>query len=93
MKTVKAFGPQDLHILTVPDPQPSTGEVLIKVGACGICGSDKWYWNVTAPTDTIAGHEAAGEVCAVGAGVHHLRVGDRAAVNNVKGCGQCPACH
>lgn len=92
MKVVKAFGPGDLRIVDAPIPEPLQGEVLIKVMASGICGSDKWYWSVPGPTESIAGHEVAGEVAALGLGVTHLKVGDRVAVNNVVGCGTCPDC-
>jgi threonine dehydrogenase-like Zn-dependent dehydrogenase len=92
MKTVKAFGPQDLRVVEVPDPVPGSGEVLIAIRACGICGSDKWFWRVSEPTDYVAGHEVAGEVIGLGPDVYRLRVGDRVSVNNVRGCGKCPAC-
>jgi threonine dehydrogenase-like Zn-dependent dehydrogenase len=91
MKALKNFGPHDLRIVELPDPQPRPGAALICVRASGICGSDKWYWT-TGPTDFIAGHEVAGEVVAVGDGVMALAPGDRVAVNNVVGCGACPAC-
>jgi threonine dehydrogenase-like Zn-dependent dehydrogenase len=92
VKTVKAFGPEDLRVVEAPAPVPEHGEVLIAVKACGICGSDKWFWRVSEPTDYVAGHEVAGEVIALGPDVFRLRVGDRVAVNNVRGCGVCPAC-
>lgn len=92
MKVVKAFSPKDLRLVEGPDPVPGNGEVLIEVRASGICGSDKWYWNVTDPTDFVAGHEVSGEVIALGPGVHRLKPGDRVAVNNVVGCGKCAAC-
>jgi threonine dehydrogenase-like Zn-dependent dehydrogenase len=92
MKTVKAFGPKDLRVIQVPDPAPGNGEVLIAIRVCGICGSDKWFWQVGEPTDYVAGHEVAGEVIALGPDVFRLRAGDRVAINNVRGCGQCPAC-
>jgi threonine dehydrogenase-like Zn-dependent dehydrogenase len=89
---VKAFGPQDLRVVEVSEPIPGEGEVLIDVRACGICGSDKWFWHVSEPNDYVAGHEAAGIVVAVGANVDTLRAGDRVTVNNVRGCGVCDAC-
>lgn len=92
MKQVKAFGPQDLRVVTVDVPVLAADEVLIDMKACGICGSDKWFWYVEEPSDYVAGHEASGEVVAVGADVKQLRVGDRVAVNNVKGCGVCEEC-
>jgi threonine dehydrogenase-like Zn-dependent dehydrogenase len=92
MKQIKAFGPKDLRMVETEIPLFGTGEVLIDVKACGICGSDKWFWHGDEPTDYVAGHEVAGEVIAVGTGVQGLSVGDRVTVNNVKGCGQCRDC-
>lgn len=92
MRVVKAFGPGDLRVVEAPTPIPRKGEVLVAVKASGICGSDKWYWSVPGPTDSVAGHEVAGQVAAIGEGVQRLQVGDRVAVNNVVGCGSCPEC-
>ncbi|MFD2333160.1 zinc-binding dehydrogenase [Cohnella sp. GCM10020058] len=92
MKTVKAFGPQDLRVVDGVEPEPGPGEVLVETRACGICGSDKWFWHVEAPSDYVAGHEAAGVIVKAGAGVTDLKPGDRVAVNNVKGCGECEEC-
>jgi len=92
MKVIKAFGPQDLRVAEVPIPEPGAGQVRIKVRASGICGSDKWVWSVNGPTDSVAGHEVAGEVDKLGEGVHSLALGDRVMINNVGGCGICPAC-
>ena len=78
-----------------PDPAPGPGEVVIKVGRAGICGSDL---HMTAEPGTafqpgtIIGHELAGEVVALGAGVTRLRVGDRVAPMPFVGCGRCAAC-
>jgi len=92
MRQIKAFGPQDLRVVTAEVPVPGNGEVLVDVRACGICGSDKWFWHVESPSDYVAGHEVAGQVAAVGPGVTALKVGDNVAINNVRGCGECPAC-
>jgi len=78
-----------------PDPAPGPGEVLIKVGRAGICGSDL---HMTAEhgssivPGTIIGHELAGEVVALGQGVTKLRLGDRVAPMPFVGCGHCAAC-
>jgi threonine dehydrogenase-like Zn-dependent dehydrogenase len=71
---------------------PTEGQVLLRITASGICGSDKWLWRAAEPVTRIGGHEVAGVVGEVGTGVKHLRSGDRVAVNNVVGCGRCPAC-
>jgi len=92
MKVLKPFGPQDLRIVSVPIPEPGPGQVRIKIRASGICGSDKWVWYVENKVDAVAGHEVAGDVDKLGEGVHSLVQGDRVAINNVGGCGGCPAC-
>jgi threonine dehydrogenase-like Zn-dependent dehydrogenase len=93
MKQLKAFGPKDLRVVETKEPHiDSEYNVLLDIYACGICGSDKWYWSVKSPARTIAGHEVAGRVIAVGEGVRQVKVGDRVAVNNVKGCGYCGEC-
>lgn len=92
MKAVRSFGAGDVRLVTVPDPVPTEGQVLIQITATGICGSDKWMWRHPEPVTQIIGHEVAGRVIALGPGVKHLRVGQRVAVNNVGGCGHCPAC-
>jgi len=92
MKVLKAFGPQDLRVVEAAIPEPKPGQVLIKVRASGICGSDKWIWNANEKSDFVAGHEAAGEVVKLGDGVTSLALGDRVMINNVGGCGTCAAC-
>ena len=92
MKVLKTFGNQDLRIVEKPIPEPGPGHVRIKVRASGVCGSDKWIWYTENETDNIAGHEVAGEVVKIGEGVDSLKLGDRVMINNVVGCGMCPAC-
>lgn len=86
---------QPLAIAERPDPAPGPGEVLIRVGRAGICGSDLHMTSepgsFIAP-GTIIGHELAGEVIALGQGVTQLRIGDRVAPMPFVGCGRCPAC-
>ncbi len=82
----------------VPVPALEPGEVLVRVGACGICGTDlkilagvyKGLWPPALPF--IQGHEWAGTVAALGVGVDGLQVGDRVAAENHKGCGTCENC-
>lgn len=82
-------------------PQIKENEVLIKVKACGICGSDLVYYNGSSPLDTpdgkgplILGHEFSGVIAEVGPMGEKigLAVGDRVAVNPVMQCNACPAC-
>ena len=78
----------------VPHPSPPAGGVVVEVRATGLCRSD---WHAWAGHDEIAwphvpGHELAGVVSAVGAGVERWRVGDRVTVPFVCGCGRCEWC-
>lgn len=92
MKVIQAFGPADLRVVNIPIPSPADDQVLIKVRATGVCGSDKWVWYVQGHSQNVPGHEVAGEVVNVGKSVKSLSIGDRVIVNNVVGCGHCPAC-
>ena len=80
---VKQFG-KPLVIEEVPVPQPGPGEVLVKVKACGVCHTDlhaaSGDWPVKPVPPFIPGHEAAGIVAALGAGVKNLKVGDAVGV-------------
>src|SRR3990170_4489230 len=88
----------DIRIEEVPVPALEQGEALVRVGACGICGTDlkivagvyKGSWPAALPF--IQGHEWAGTVAALGEGVTGLQVGDRVAAENHKGCGTCANC-
>lgn len=97
MKAVlfEAFG-EAPQIATLPDPTPSPGGVVIRVGATGVCRSDWHAWmghdsDVELPH--VPGHELAGTVEAVGKDVRLWSVGDRVTVPFVVGCGTCPSCH
>lgn len=80
----------------VPTPEPQKGQVLVKVGYAGICGSDQHIFNgdfhPRTRTPFIPGHEFAGTVVATGSDVKHHRVGDRVAVDPIIPCGKCAAC-
>jgi (R,R)-butanediol dehydrogenase / meso-butanediol dehydrogenase / diacetyl reductase len=86
---------QPLVVEDLPDPTPGAGEVVVKVGRCGICGSDLHMSEDpafgAAPGD-VFGHEFAGEVVALGKGVEGLATGDKLAVIPLKSCGQCSHC-
>lgn len=98
MSQVKAavcreFGaPLSIETVTLAAPQP--GEVEVKLSACAICHSDITYmsggWGGVLPA--IYGHEAAGEVTAVGDGVRGVASGDKVVVTLIRSCGTCPSC-
>jgi D-arabinose 1-dehydrogenase-like Zn-dependent alcohol dehydrogenase len=82
------------RVVDVPEPSAPPGGVVVQVAATGLCRSD---WHAWAGHDEIAfphvpGHELAGEVVQVGAGVARWRVGDRVTVPFVCGCGRCEWC-
>ena len=99
MKALILNRPGDLEIGDMPDPgPPGAGEVRMRVGAVGICGSDVHFFErgrigdfvVTAPL--VLGHEAAGTVESVGPGVDQLAPGDRVAMEPGIPCGRCDVC-
>lgn len=78
----------------VPAPRPKTGEVLLKIRACGICSSDipRIFQTGTYHFPTIPGHELAGQIVDAGAEVDCGLIGKRAAVFPLIPCGRCPSC-
>jgi len=96
MRAARLHGIGDLRIETVSEPaSPSGSDVLIKVLAAGICGSDLHnsktvQWLSRAPS--APGHELAGEVIAVGQDVRRFKPGDRVVADSRVACGSCPSC-
>ena len=93
---VHAFG-QPLRIEEVPVPRPGPGELLVKIEACGVCHTDLHAaggeWPVKPQPPFIPGHEGVGHVVAVGAGVSHVREGDRVGIPWLySACGHCEHC-
>ncbi|WP_327408914.1 NAD(P)-dependent alcohol dehydrogenase [Streptomyces sp. NBC_01281] len=85
------------EVVTVPDPEPGPGQVLLKVTAAGVCHSDIAVMSWPAENFPYAlpltlGHEGAGTVAALGDGVSGVAVGDEAAVYGPWGCGICAKC-
>ncbi|MEW9836015.1 zinc-dependent alcohol dehydrogenase family protein [Mesorhizobium marinum] len=96
MKAVlyEAFG-EAPSVRTVPDPAPPPEGVVVKVEATGLCRSDWHGWMGHDPDirlPHVPGHELAGTVAAVGAGVTRWKEGDRVTVPFVAGCGRCFEC-
>src|SRR4051812_43626376 len=80
-------GVDDVRVETVDEPAIGPGEVLVRVEVCGVCGTDlkKIHYGLV-PPPRIFGHETAGTIVAVGAGVEAWKPGDRAAVNHHVPC-------
>ncbi|MFO0549288.1 MAG: DUF692 family protein [Polyangiaceae bacterium] len=84
-----------LELRNLPVPSPGPGQVLLRVAAVGLCGTDAHAYRgqFPVPLPIVLGHETVGVVEAVGVGVAHPRVGDRVGVSWVqRGCSRCRAC-
>lgn len=97
-RVCRLHAPHDLRIETEDLAAPGPGEVLVAVGAGGICGSDLHYYHaggfgtIRLQEPMILGHEIAGTVEAVGAGVTSVTPGDLVALNPSHPCGACKFC-
>ena len=83
------------QIRDVADVRPGPGQVVVRVRASGLCGTDLHVHHGLFPLKPpfVAGHEPTGEIVELGAGVTDLKVGDRVGVFwNQKGCGRCDVC-
>ena len=97
MKAAVFYGAHEpMRIEDVPTPEPRAGEILIRVAGCGVCHTALHYLDHGTPTfkkpPVILGHEVAGTVAAVGAGVTTVKEGDRVLVPAVLSCGHCTLC-
>ena len=92
MKVAIWYNNKDIRIKSVPTPKPSPKEMLVKVKACGICGSDivEWYRLPRAPV--VQGHEVGGEVVKVGESVDKYKIGDRVFIAPKVPCMRCDYC-
>ncbi|MEP3112220.1 alcohol dehydrogenase catalytic domain-containing protein [Nisaea sp.] len=89
MRALVYTGPESLEMRNVPDAEPATDELLVRVEAVGICGSDMHAYlghDERRPAPLILGHEAAGSI------VQGPRTGERVTVNPLVACGVCRAC-
>ena len=97
MLAARMYGINDLRVEEIPTPVPKAGEILLKVRAAAICGTDVRILSAGSPiaseqTPLILGHEFAGTVHALGEGVTACAIGDRVAVAPNMGCGVCDTC-
>lgn len=95
MKALKYLGPSQLELREEPISKPGQGEVLLKVRACGICGSDvHGYLGLTGRriAPMTMGHEFAAQIEELGEGVDNFAVGDGVIVQPINFCGECENC-
>ena len=94
MKAIVYQAPRNFSYTDVPDPEIGPDESLVRVHACGICGTDLHIHEgeFLAEFPLIPGHEIAGEVVAAGSSVTGVAVGDRVVADNTELCGHCFYC-
>ena len=97
MKAAVLYGPGDVRFEDVADPVPGRGEMVIRTLAALTCGTDvkvvrRGYHARMLRPPCVFGHEAAGQVAAVGAGVRSFKEGDRVVAANSAPCGACRFC-
>jgi len=95
MKALLLSKYEQLDLVDLPEPRPARGELLVRVAACGICGSDVHGYDGSSGRripPIVMGHEAAGVVASTGDGVTAFRVGDRVTFDSTVYCGACDFC-
>ena len=92
MRVAMYYNNQDVRLEEMPVPQIGPGEVLMRVEASGICGTDLLEWYRLHKAPLVLGHEVAGVVAAVGEGVKHYKVGDRICAAHHVPCNTCLYC-
>jgi len=92
MRVAMYYSNEDVRLERMPVPRIKPGEFLMKVIACGICGSDTLEWYRIKRAPLVLGHEAVGEVVEVGARIKRYKIGDRVFVSHHVPCGSCRYC-
>ncbi|MBI5116082.1 alcohol dehydrogenase catalytic domain-containing protein [Candidatus Poribacteria bacterium] len=92
MRVAMYYNNNDIRIEEQPKPSIGPGEVLMRIEASGICGSDVMEWYRIKKAPLVLGHEVAGEIVEVGQGVTRYKVGDRIAASHHVPCNTCHYC-
>lgn len=98
MKAAVLYAPYDLRIEEIPKPEIGCGEVLVRIRAVGICGSDIHFYTTgrcsgfIVKEPLILGHECSGEIVEIGDDVDNVKIGDKVAVEPGFPCGRCYYC-
>ena len=93
------YAPGHIELRTVPIPQIGPREILVRVKAAAVCGTDVHirHWNAWAQArmnpPVVIGHEFSGEVVEIGSDVHNVNVGDRVSSESHISCNTCQVCH
>ncbi len=92
MRAAVYYSNSDIRIEERPKPEIGDGELLVKIEASGICGSDCMEWYRRDRVPLILGHEIAGTIASVGKGLNRYKVGDRVSASHHVPCGECRFC-
>lgn len=92
MRVARSIGVRDVRVEEHPEPEPGPGDVVCRVLACGVCGSDVADAWVEPKLPVVLGHELTGEVVAVGDDVRGVSVGARVVIHHHAPCGECRRC-
>lgn len=92
MRVAMYYNNRDVRIQEMQIPEIGHGELLVRVMASGICGSDVMEWYRIKKAPLVLGHEIAGEIAGVGEGVKKFKVGDRVTVAHHVPCNTCRYC-
>jgi 2-desacetyl-2-hydroxyethyl bacteriochlorophyllide A dehydrogenase len=92
MKAAVLRGPEIIKTETVEEPVVPDDGIVVRVRACGVCGSDLHVYKTGAPEGTVFGHEFSGDVAEVGKNVKGIQVGERVTAVGFRPCGHCFWC-
>ena len=92
MKVAVYYNNKDVRVKEVPVPEINENEILVKIRASGICGSDVMEWYRIKKAPRVLGHEIAGDIVKVGEKVKKYKVGDRVFVSHHVPCNTCKYC-
>ena len=92
MRVAMYYSNRDVRLEEMPTPQIGPGELLVRVEACGICGSDVMEWYRRGRVPLVLGHEIGGQIAAVGDGVERYQEGDRVSAAHHVPCNTCHYC-
>ncbi|MFC1577347.1 zinc-dependent dehydrogenase [Candidatus Omnitrophota bacterium] len=92
MRVAMYYNNNDVRLEDLPKPRIKSGELLVRVEASGLCGTDVMEWYRIKKAPLVLGHEIAGEVVSAGDGVDRYKAGDRVAASHHVPCGKCHYC-
>ena len=92
MRVAMYYSNKDIRVEEIPTPKIGPGELLLRVEASGVCGSDVMEWYRIHKAPLVLGHEIAGEVVEAGEGVTNYKVGDRVSASHHVPCNTCHYC-